>query len=218
MCVGAVGQGLWRASLQEGSWAPVISKETPPRETTWSGQVAPGEGTMMVSWPADSLLREMLRDEVSRPTQRPRQQLRGTVQGTPLPLVPLDSAGARWVGGDQVGLRQSAGTPSSLRRLTREDRGLTSDKGLDGPLLTVNPSLAMRSRAGEEHPWDRVQPGGEGTECHLLPLPRSSHKPVPGSGVRWRMNAEARRGPSVAGTLFSLAERNSDPGDTAGEP
>lgn len=37
MCVGAVGQGLWRASLQEGSWAPVISKETPPRETTWSG-------------------------------------------------------------------------------------------------------------------------------------------------------------------------------------
>lgn len=70
-----------------------------------------------------------------------------------------------------MGLRQSAGTPSSLRQLTREDKGLTSDKGLDGPLVTVNPSLAMRSRAGEEHPWDRVQPGGEGTECHLLPLP-----------------------------------------------
>lgn len=83
MCVGAVGQGLWRASLQEGSWALVISKETPPRETTWSGQVAPGEGTMMVSWPADSLLREMLRDEVSRPTQR----LRGACRGRPAPAA-----------------------------------------------------------------------------------------------------------------------------------
>lgn len=67
-------------------------------------------------------------------------------------------------------LRQSVGTPSSLRWLTREDKGLMSDKGLDGPLVTVNPSLAIRSRAGEERPWDRVQPGGEGAECHLLPL------------------------------------------------
>ena len=31
---------------------------------------------------------------------RPGQQLRGTAQGTPLPLAPLDSAGARWVGGE----------------------------------------------------------------------------------------------------------------------
>ena len=38
------------------------------------------------------------------------------------------------------------------------------------------------------------------------PGPHSSHKPVPGSGDRWRMNVEARRGPFVAGTLFSLKE------------
>ena len=52
-----------------------------------------------------------------------------------------------------------------------------------------------------------------------LPGPRSSHKPVPRSGDRWWMNVEARRGPSVAGTLFNLKEKwNSDPGDSAGEP
>lgn len=29
MCVAAMGQGPRWASLQEGTWAPVISKETP---------------------------------------------------------------------------------------------------------------------------------------------------------------------------------------------
>ncbi|CAI9175130.1 unnamed protein product [Rangifer tarandus platyrhynchus] len=33
-----MGQGPRWASLQEGTWAPVISKETPPRKATWSGQ------------------------------------------------------------------------------------------------------------------------------------------------------------------------------------
>lgn len=42
-----------------------------------------GVGTMMIGWPADSLLREMLRDEVSRPTQR----LRGACRGRPAPAA-----------------------------------------------------------------------------------------------------------------------------------
>ena len=103
------GRGLGWASLQEGSWAPVISKETRPRKSTWSGQVAPGEGTMMIGGPADS---HSERSSEMRPPEPPKdceepvvarqpwQQLLGTAQGTPLPLAPLDSAGARWVGGE----------------------------------------------------------------------------------------------------------------------
>ena len=62
MCVVAMGQGPRWASLQEGTWAPLISKEAPPRKATWSGQVTPGEGIMMVGQPAGSPLREILRD------------------------------------------------------------------------------------------------------------------------------------------------------------
>ena len=105
--------------------------------------------------------------------------------------------------------------PSSLRKgFTREDKGLTSEKGLDGQFVTMYPSSAMRSRAEEERP----SPTRRRNRCHLLPPPgsSSSHKPVTGSRVRWRMNAETRCGPSVAGMLFSLKEEwNSDPGDSA---
>lgn len=83
-------------------------------------------------------------------------------------------AGLSWsqVGGwERPGGAHSAGTPSSLRKgLTREDKGLTSEKALDQPFVTMYPSSAMRSRAEEERP----SPTRRRNRCHLLPPPGSS--------------------------------------------
>lgn len=133
-CVTAMGQGLWWASLQEGSWAPVISKETPPRKTAWSGHVAPGEGTMMAAGqqtPYSERSSEMRPPEPPKDCEepivagRPGQQLRGTAQGTPLPLAPSGLSCSQVGGwGDQVGLRQSAGTSSSSQAAHLQRQGL----------------------------------------------------------------------------------------------
>ena len=52
------GQRLQGGSLQEGRWVLVILEETPPTKTAWSGQVTPGEGTVVASQPAASLPQE----------------------------------------------------------------------------------------------------------------------------------------------------------------
>lgn len=56
---------------------------------------------------------------------RPGQQLRGTAQGTPLPLAPSGLSCSQVGGwGDQVGLRQSAGTSSSSQAAHLQRQGL----------------------------------------------------------------------------------------------
>ena len=41
MCVGAVGQGLWRASLQEGSWASDQGTDRASGKTAYDGALLP---------------------------------------------------------------------------------------------------------------------------------------------------------------------------------
>lgn len=138
----AVGQGDSGGLLsQEGRSAQVL-KGPPGRD--------PCEvGTMMISCQQTPYSERDAQVGSPDPLQRLRacrgrrrgSSARPRLQGTPLPLVPLDSAEARW-GGDQVGLQTVSWHPLlSQAAHPREDKGLTSDKGLDGPLVTVNPCV-----------------------------------------------------------------------------